>query len=176
MLAGCVMRCVGPHRAPLSLSAKALAHVAVRSCHKYFITCVARSCFAVLHSSKHGLDGNRRQAVLKDTSNVYLGPPLPRGVPGRIRTVISQGDRWFGADSGPDPGGNLFLIFILALSAARIDPVRMPLVGVGRASSHARKASTSSGSLGGCRTPDPPGPARHFDGGTGANQDLKTGA
>ncbi len=58
-------------------------------------------------------------AVLKNIFNFILGPPSPRGVPGgrpdcQLPTKIGG----LGADSGPDPGGILFLLSISALSAA----------------------------------------------------------
>ena len=54
-------------------------------------------------------------AVLQPIFNFVFWAPLPpRGSRGRVRTVISSGSRGFWADSGPDPGGNLFLIFIFA--------------------------------------------------------------
>ena len=57
--------------------------------------------------------------MLKTIFSFLLGLPLPRGVPGEGPDCQSQGDQGFGADSGPDPGGYIFLISIVALSTAR---------------------------------------------------------
>ncbi len=47
-------------------------------------------------------------AVFQDVFNVFLGPPSPWGSGGGSGLSCSFGDRVFGADSGPDPGGNDF--------------------------------------------------------------------
>jgi hypothetical protein len=58
-------------------------------------------------------------AVLETIFDFVLGPPPPGGPGGGSGLTFSRGNQWFLVDSGPDPGGNVFLIFILALSAAR---------------------------------------------------------
>jgi hypothetical protein len=59
-------------------------------------------------------------AVLKTIFNFDRGPPSPRGPGGGSELPFSSGDRRFWADSDPDPGGNVFLVFILAFSAVRL--------------------------------------------------------
>ena len=54
-------------------------------------------------------------AVFKDAFYFVLVSPPPGGSGGGSGLSFSSGDRGFWADSGPDPVGNLFLIFILAL-------------------------------------------------------------
>ncbi len=45
----------------------------------------------------------------KTIFNIVLGSPPPGGSRGRVLTVIfPKGIGCFGADSGPDPGGNIF--------------------------------------------------------------------
>ncbi len=56
--------------------------------------------------------------VFKDAFVCFLGYPAPGGSGARSGLSFSSGDRGFCADSGPDPGGNLLCIFILALCAA----------------------------------------------------------
>ena len=65
------------------------------------------------------LSGSRRLylAVLKAIFDFVLGPPLPPGGPGEGPDChFPKEIEGFWADSGPDPGSNIFLIFILALS------------------------------------------------------------
>ncbi len=49
--------------------------------------------------------------VLKTTFDLCLGHPFPRGVPGRVRTVICLSKSWFRVGSIPDPGVLMFLNF-----------------------------------------------------------------
>ncbi len=57
--------------------------------------------------------------VLK-TILIWVLDPLPKGVPGEgPDSCFPQETRRFWAVAGPDPGGNSFLILILAPSAAR---------------------------------------------------------
>ncbi len=68
--------------------------------------------------------------VFKDAFYFVLVSPHPGGSGGESGLLCSKGDRGFWADSGPDPGGNLFVILILALRAAGCrDQVRTQLVG-----------------------------------------------
>ena len=59
-------------------------------------------------------------AVSKDAFYFLLVSPAPGGHGGGSGLPLSSGKRGLGADAGPDPGRNLFRIFILALSAAGI--------------------------------------------------------
>ncbi len=59
-------------------------------------------------------------AVLKTVLNFVLGPPPPGGPGEDPDRHFSEAIGCFWADSGPDPEGNLFLIFILALSVAAL--------------------------------------------------------
>ncbi len=58
-------------------------------------------------------------SVLKTIFYFCLAPPPPGGPGGGSGLSFSLEDRGFWADSGPDPGGNIFLLLIFALSAAR---------------------------------------------------------
>ncbi len=56
--------------------------------------------------------------VFKDAFYLVL-PPLPRRVPGEGPDChVPKEIGGFGADSGPDPGGSLSFISVLALSAS----------------------------------------------------------
>ncbi len=55
--------------------------------------------------------------VFKDSFYSFLGYPPPGGSVVGSGQSFSPGGRWFLADSGPDPGGNIFVIMILAFSA-----------------------------------------------------------
>ncbi len=57
-------------------------------------------------------------AVFEDAFCFVLVSPPPGGSGGGSGLTLSFGNRGFWADSGPDPGGDLFVMFILVLSAA----------------------------------------------------------
>ena len=57
-------------------------------------------------------------AVFKNAFSFFLVRPPRGGCGGGSGLSFSYGDRGFGADSGPDPWGNLILVFILALNKA----------------------------------------------------------
>ncbi len=69
--------------------------------------------------------------------------PSPRGIRGRVRTAIFP--RRFGAGSGPDPGGNLILILILALPDARLVTLFESQFGSGPGKGHGTGVELVSG-------------------------------
>ncbi len=60
-------------------------------------------------------------AVLKMMSDFVLPPPPGEGPGGGSGLSFSCENRRFGTDSGPDSTGNKFVLWLLALSAARME-------------------------------------------------------
>ncbi len=57
--------------------------------------------------------------------------PTPGGGPGEGPDCHPLGNQWFWGDSGPDPGGNVFVILIVALRAARSSISEAQEIGCG---------------------------------------------